>query len=90
MRLIDANVLMAELHDVCFVKEEDRKLIYELIERQPSADISKEWAKRCQELQSHVDFITRQNENLRGQIRALAFAVRCGGVSGNEVRYETD
>lgn len=90
MRLIDANVLMAELHDVCFVKEEDRKLIYELIERQPSGDIDKEWAKRCQELQNRVDFVTRQNENLRGQIRALVFAVRCGGVSGNEVQYETD
>lgn len=90
MRLIDADVLMAELHNVIFEDGEDRGRIYEVIERQASADIGKEWAKRCQELQSHVDFITRQNENLRGQIRALAFAVRCGGVSGNEVRYETD
>ena len=31
VHLIDGDVLMAELHDVCFVKEEDRKLIYELI-----------------------------------------------------------
>ena len=90
MRLIDANVLMAELHNVAFEDGEDRGRVYEVIERQASADIGKEWEKRCQELQSHVDFITRQNENLRGQIRALAFAVRCGGVSGNEVRYETD
>jgi len=87
MRLIDGDELMERVYRE---KLDSREAIAEMIKNAPSADIGKEWAKKCQELQSHVDFITRQNENLRGQIRALAFAVRCGGISGNEVRYETD
>lgn len=41
-----------------------------------------------EELKSHIEYMSRQAEEMRGEIKALAFAVRCNGVSGNEVRYE--
>ena len=39
-------------------------------------------------LKGHIEYLNRQAEKMRGEIRALSFAVRCSGVSGNEVRYE--
>lgn len=42
------------------------------------------------EMKANIDYLSRQNERLRGEIKALAFAVKCNGVSGNEVRYEVD
>ena len=41
-----------------------------------------------EELKSHIEYMNRQAEKMRGEIKALSFAVRCNGVSGNEVRYE--
>lgn len=39
-------------------------------------------------LNSGIDFYREENRKLQGQIKALAFAVRCNGVSGGEVEYE--
>lgn len=39
-------------------------------------------------LKSGIDFYRENNLKLQGQIKALAFAVRCNGVSGGEVEYE--
>lgn len=50
--------------------------------------ISIDTAKELSELKAHVEYLSRQNESMKGEIRALAFAVRCNGVSGNEVRYD--
>lgn len=52
------------------------------------APIPADTAKELSELKAHVEYLSRQNESMRGEIRALAFAVRCNGVSGNEVRYD--
>lgn len=40
-----------------------------------------------EELKSHIEYMSRQAEEMRGEIKALSFAVRCNGVSGNEVAY---
>lgn len=40
------------------------------------------------ELKAHVEYLSRQAERMRGEIKALAYSVRCNGVSGNEVHYE--
>ena len=40
------------------------------------------------ELQYRIDRLQHENERLKGEIKALAFAIRCNGVSGNEVKYE--
>lgn len=37
-RLIDAGALIAELHNVILEDGEDRRIIYEVIERQPTID----------------------------------------------------
>lgn len=42
MRLIDADALMAEMHNVILEDGEDRRIFYEVIERQPTVH-------RCQE-----------------------------------------
>lgn len=49
-----------------------------------------EMEKKCEELKSHIDYLSRLNDRMKGEIKALKFAVRCNGVSGNEVRYEAD
>lgn len=38
MRLIDADALMAEMHNVILEDGEDRRIFYEVIERQPTID----------------------------------------------------
>lgn len=44
----------------------------------------------CVELKAHNEYLRRQNDSMKGEIKALKFAVRCCGVSGNEVQYESD
>ena len=38
MRLIDGNALIAEMHNVILEDGEDRRVIYEVIERQPTIE----------------------------------------------------
>ena len=40
------------------------------------------------ELQYRIDRLQHENERLKGEIKALVFAIRCNGVAGNEVKYE--
>lgn len=39
-------------------------------------------------LKADIDYLSRQVERMKGEITALAYCVRCNGVSGNEVPYE--
>lgn len=41
-----------------------------------------------EELKAHIEYLSRQAEGMRGEIKALAYSVRCNGVSGNDVHYE--
>ena len=43
-----------------------------------------------EELKEHIEYLSRQTARLKGEIKALAYSVRCNGISGNEVQYETD
>ena len=40
------------------------------------------------ELKAHIEYLSRQSQRMKGEIKALAYSVRCNGVSGNEVHYE--
>ena len=60
------------------------KDIIELLEAEPSKDLK----LQNENLKSGIDFYREENCKLQGQIKALAFAVRCNGVSGGEVKYE--
>lgn len=40
------------------------------------------------ELKAHIEYFSCQVERMKGEIKALAYSVRCNGVSGNEVPYE--
>lgn len=88
MKLIDADDLIKRLHETAFKDGDDRQIVYNVIDGTLSIDSRDNRA--VDELKAHIEYLNRQNESLRGQIKALAFAVRCNGVSGNEVRYETD
>ena len=87
MRLIDADDLIKRLHGTAFKDGDDRQIVYNAIDGTPSIDSSD---MVVDELKAHIEYLKGKNENLKGQIRALAFAVRCNGVSGNEVKYEAD
>jgi len=89
MRLIDSDELIKKLHETAFKDGDDRSIILNIIEKTPIKD-EIETEKMCEELKAHIEYLRRQNDSMKGEIKALAFAVRCGGVSGNEVAYETD
>ena len=43
-----------------------------------------------EELKAHIDYLNRKNENMCGEIKALSYAVRVNGVSGEKVPYEVN
>lgn len=87
MRLIDADELMEHVYRD---KLDSRELIADMVKNAPTVESDKELLKMCEELKAHANYLSRENARMEGQIKALAFAVRCNGVSGNEVRYESD
>lgn len=89
MKLIDTDVLIEELHKTAFKDGDDRSVVLNIIEKMPIKD-EIEMEKVCEELKAHIEHLRRQNDSMKGEIKALVFAVRCGGVSGNEVRYEAN
>ena len=56
----------------------------------PTVTSAVEMGKMCEKLKAHIEYLRRQNDSMKGEIKAFKFAIRCGGVSGNEVRYEID
>ena len=57
--------------------------------RSATTDIDSEKLKmENNELKAHIEYLSRQVECMKGEIKALAYSVRCNGVSGNEVHYE--
>ena len=40
------------------------------------------------ELKAHIEYLSRQVECMKGEIKALAYSVRCNSVSGKDVPYE--
>lgn len=87
MRLIDADELMEHVRRD---KLDSRELIADMVNNAPTVTDVSETKKVCEELKAHIEYLNRQNEKMKGEIKALVFAVRCGGISGNEVRYEAD
>ena len=87
MRLIDADELMEH---VFRDKLDSRELIAKMVENAPTVATVAEIEKAQEQLKAHIEYLSRQNNTLKGEIKALAFAVKCNGVSGNEVRYEVD
>lgn len=87
MRLIDADELMEH---VWRDRLDSREAIAEMVEDAPTIEDTCELEKENEELKLHIAVLNNKISYLKGQIKALAFAVRCDGVSGSEVNYETD
>ena len=87
MRLIDADELMEHINRD---RLDSRELIAKMVEDAPTCFEKNNTEKMIEELKAHVEFLRRQNDIMKGEIKALAFAVRCNGISGNEVLYATD
>lgn len=87
MRLIDAAELMEHVYRD---RLDSRERIAEMIADAPTCIDQNETAKMIEELKAHVEYLRRHNDSMKGEIKALAFAVRCNGISGNEVMYEAD
>lgn len=84
MRLIDADELMEHVYRD---KLDSRELIAEMVKNVPTIE---DFDVMREELKAAIEYYRRENDRLKGEIKALAFAVRCNGVSGNEVSYEDD
>ena len=89
MRLIDVDELIEKLHGTAFKDGDDRSIVLNVIDRMLTKD-NIEIEEACKELRAHIEYLSMQNNMMKGEIKALTFAVRCNGVSGNEVQYETD
>lgn len=85
MRLIDADELMEHVYRD---KLDSRELIAEMVKNAPTAHSGEDYRLMCEELKAANDHYRLENRVLKGEIKALAFAVRCNGVGGNEVMYE--
>lgn len=88
MRLIDAGELIEKLHGTAFKDGDDRSIVLNIIDKMPIKDNIE--MEKMRELRAHIEYLNRQNNTMKGEIKALTFAVRCNGMSGNEVRYEAD
>lgn len=86
--IINREMLIEKIHDTAFKDGDDRSIVLNIVEHMPTMDVELE--KMCEELKAHIEYLRRQNDSMKGEIKALTFAVRCGGVSGNEVTYESD
>lgn len=87
MRLVDADELMGHVYRD---KLDSREQIAEMIQNAPTQETQQDYKLLCEELKGHIDHLRMQRDIMKGEIKALAFAVRCNGISGNEVRYEID
>lgn len=81
-------MLIDKIHCTAFKDGDDRSIILNIVENMLPMDVELE--KICEELRAHIEYLKRQNDSMKGEIKALTFAVRCGGISGNEVTYESD
>lgn len=88
MRLINADTLIEVLHNTAFRDGDDRAIVLSVIEQ--VAAKNPEYEKEREELRAHIEYLCRQNEGLKGEVKAMAFALRCNGFSGNEVKYEDE
>lgn len=86
MRLINADTLIEALHNTAFRDGDDRAIALSTIEQ--VAAKNPEYEKEREELRANIEYLRRQNDSMKGEIMALAFVVRCNGVSGSEVEYE--
>jgi len=85
MRLIDADELMQHVYRD---KLDSRELIAEMVKNAPTVHSMEDYRQMCEELRAMNGQLRVEINRLKGEIKALAFAVRCNGVSGNEVTYE--
>lgn len=66
------------------------EIIKELTSAQPEqrTPCRENLKRQNDDLKAHIEYLSRQVERMKGEIKALAYSVRCNGVSGNEVPYE--
>lgn len=87
MRLIDAEEL---LEHACREKLDSRESVYNLIKSAHTVKAYEELEQKYNALKVKADYLRDQNNTLRGEVKALIFAVRCNGVSGAEAKYYGD
>lgn len=81
MRLIDADELMEHIGRD---KLDSREAIMEMVKTAPTVLDTEELKLIALER----EYYRLECKRLKAQVHALAFALRCNGVSGNEVTYE--
>ena len=82
MRTIDADELMEHVYRD---RLDSRELIAEMIRNAPTVETDEMLRAK---LGDNVMYLERQVAQMKGEIKALVFAMRCNGVNGDEVIYE--
>ena len=83
-RLIDANALIAEMHNIILEDGEDRRIIYEVIERQPTIDQVKHgrWIKNERKSKFHIEPVyicsCCREQEAWGQMELSNYCQNCG------------
>ena len=85
MRLIDADEVMEHVYRD---KLDTRELIAKMIENAPTITEYDQLQEENGELKRHIEYLKSKINSQNAEIRALAFAIRCNSVSGNEVKYD--
>jgi len=81
MRLVDADELMEHIGRD---KLDSREAIMEMVKTAPTVLNTEELMLK----ELECEYYRLECKRLTGQVHALAFAIRCNSVSGNEVTYE--
>ena len=83
MRTIDADALIAEMHNVILEDGEDRRTFYEVIERQPTIEPQVDHNnKELAEAMAHIRYLQDQMSRDSGMIEGLKYAIRYHKVGG--------
>jgi hypothetical protein len=87
MRLIDADALIAEMHNVILEDGEDRRTLYEVIERQPTIEPQIDQNnKELEEARAHIRYLQDQMSRDSGMIEGLKYAIRYHRAGGADMR----
>lgn len=85
MRLIDADALIAEMHNVILEDGEDRRTFYEVIERQPTIEPQVVPNKKeLEEAMAHIRYLQDRMSRDSGMIEGLKYAIRYHKVGGDD------
>ena len=96
-RIINADELIADLHFMRFMDEDDRSMVYALIEKQPTIDQERKTGKwfyvdddnqrydtyQCSECRRHITVDVASVDDIGFTIEDMKYCPNCGSYNGD-------